>query len=146
MNAKIINIRKSEWSKGKNDRGEDWAHIDLSGEQLGVRIEELPPGSSSSEHHYHTHEEEHVLVMEGEATLFLGDDEIDLKSGDHVWFAAGDDTPHHLENRSTEKLTYLVFGERKEGDVVLYPNRNVALVKSLGNKLLPYREDSESNS
>ena len=67
MSKEFKNIDTSPWE----ERG-SWRFIDLSGEHLGVRIEEIPPGGSSSIHHYHTEEEEHVLVLEGEATLVLG--------------------------------------------------------------------------
>jgi len=56
------------WREEQTPRGETWRYLDLSGEHLGVRIEELQPGASSSVHHYHTLEEEHVLVLEGAAT------------------------------------------------------------------------------
>ena len=120
-------------------RGERWRYVDLSGEHLGVRIEAMAPGESSSEHHYHSMEEEHVLIMEGAATLVLGEAETALKPGDHVWFPAGREVPHHIENRSDADVKYLVFGERCAGDVVFYPKHQVMTVKGLGWKRLTYR-------
>lgn len=136
----IVNIHKVPWVEATNDRGERWKSIDLSGERLGVRIEELPPGGSSSVHHYHTQEEEHVLVLEGSATLILGSAEIEIEAGDHAWFPAGREEAHHLENRSSGNFRFLVFGERLSGDVVFYPDHQVALVKALGWKQVTYRE------
>lgn len=125
------NIHKATLEVRQSARGEaDWHCLDLSGEHLGVRVEALPPGSNSSYHHYHTAEEEHVLVLEGQGTLHLGDESIALTKGDHVWFKAGEELAHHIENTSTETLTYLVFGERKQDDVVIYPDSSLALVKS----------------
>ncbi len=71
-----------------------------------------------------------MLVLEGQGTLHLGDESIALTKGDHVWFKAGEELAHHIENTSTETLTYLVFGERKQDDVVIYPDSSLALVKS----------------
>lgn len=131
MHERVTNIYEASLEERKSPRGEpDWRCLDLSGEHLGVRIEELPPGSSSSYHHYHTAEEEHVLVIEGTATLHLGDEEVEIKKGDHVLFRPGDEVAHHIENSSTEPFTYLVFGERKQDDVVIYPQSSIALVKS----------------
>ena len=131
MSNQITNIYDASMETRQSARGEaDWRCLDLSGEHLGVRIEELPPGSNSSYHHYHTAEEEHVLVLSGTATLHLGDEAIAISKGDHALFPGGLETPHHIENSSTEPFTYLVFGERKQDDVVIYPQSSIALVKS----------------
>ena len=122
----FTNIHTSQWET----RG-DWRLLDLSGKHIGVRIEDLDPGDSSSIHHYHTLEEEHVIVLDGTGVLVLGDEEHDLVAGDHCWFAAGDERAHHIENRSDASLKFLVFGERKKGDVVVYPKQGVAMVKAL---------------
>ena len=63
-----------------------------------------------------------------------------LKAGDHVWFEAREEAPHHLENRSAEPLKFLVLGERKSGDVVVYPDKGVMMVKALGWKQFDYRK------
>ena len=131
MRERVTNIHEATLEVRKSARGEsDWRCLDLSGDSLGVRIEELPPGSNSSYHHYHTAEEEHILVLEGRATLHIGDDTLEISKGDHVSFRAGEELAHHIENTSTEPFTYLVFGERKQDDVVFYPKSSIALVKS----------------
>ena len=136
--TKISNI-DDDWKEEQNLRGETWRFRDLSGEQLGARIEELSPGGTSSEHHFHTSEEEHVIVLEGFATLILGDEQHELNPGDHVWFKAGEETPHHIENTSDNAFRFLVFGERKADDVVVYPEHQVMMIKSLGFKQFTYR-------
>ena len=140
MARTFTNIHTAEWTEGLDRRGERWKSIDLSGEHLGVRIEELPPGGASSVHHFHTLEEEHVIMLEGSAVLVLGDEEHALGAGDHVWFAAGKAQPHHLENRSQQSVRLLVFGERVAGDTVFYPEHRVMLVKSAGDRLFTYRD------
>ena len=142
MRVHVTNIHDASLEERESPRGEpDWRCLDLSGEHLGVRIEELPPGSNSSYHHYHTAEEEHVLVISGTATLHLGDEAVEIRKGDHVLFPAGEEVAHHIENSSTEPLTYLVFGERKQDDVVVYPQNSIALVKSSqGHRWYNYEE------
>ena len=126
MRKRVTNIHEATLEVRKSARGEpDWRCLDLSGENLGVRVEELPPGSNSSYHHYHTAEEEHVLVLEGRATLHIGADVVEVSKGDHVLFTAGEEVAHHIENTSTEPFTYLVFGERKKDDVAIYPNSSI---------------------
>ena len=142
MKTRFKNIQTAKFEEGINHRGDHWRHIDLSGDHLGVRLEELPPGATSSYHHYHSLEEEHVLVLSGVAILHLGDASHALREGDHVWFPAGEQIAHHLENPGPANLKYLVFGERKPGDVVVYPAGPVMLIRALGGKLVTYDESN----
>jgi uncharacterized cupin superfamily protein len=137
MNDRITNINAAAYETGESQRDEaPRRFLDLSGEHLGVRIEETPPAATTSYHHYHTQEEEHVLVLGGTATLHLGDDAIVLNEGDHVWFPAGEEVAHHIENSSSKPFRFLVFGERKTDDVVFYPEGPVMMVKSSHGKQL----------
>jgi len=43
------------------------------GRKIGIAYEELPPGKQSVPFHYHLLEEEHLIALEGEATLRLGE-------------------------------------------------------------------------
>lgn len=134
-----ISDLKEHWQQERSPRGEPWKYRELSGEHLGVRLEELSPGATSSEHHYHTSEEEHVVMLQGEATLVLGENRYPLRQGQHVWFAAGDEIPHHLVNTTVEPCQYLVFGERKKDDVVVYPGHEVMMIKALDFRQVTYR-------
>ena len=129
--ARLTNIHSTPLLPGESYRGEaPGRYLDLSGEHLGVRIEEALPGTTSSVNHYHTAEEEHVIALEGEATLHLGEDAIALRAGDHVCFPAGEAIGHHIENTSAAPFRFLIIGERKQDDVVFYPKNDVVLVKS----------------
>lgn len=138
----ITNIDEAQFTVQASEReGPAWRYLDLSGKHLGARIEELSPGSTSSHHHYHTAEEEHVLVLNGQATLHLGEETQVLTAGDHICFLAGEAIAHHIENTSRAPFRFLVFGERREDDVVFYPKGSVMLVKSgAGSKLYRYDE------
>ncbi|MEM8769321.1 MAG: cupin domain-containing protein [Pseudomonadota bacterium] len=131
MGRRLTNIHSTPLQLGESYRGEAPGHyLDLSGEHLGVRIEEAPPGTTSSVNHYHTAEEEHVIALQGEATLHLGDEAVPLQAGDHVCFPAGEAVGHHIENTSEAPFRFLIIGERKQDDVVFYPKNDVVLVKS----------------
>ena len=144
MPHEITNINKAQWREDPNGRGGTWRYIDLSGDHLGVRMESLAPGEHSSYHHYHTTEEEHLLITAGAPTLYLGDDKVMLGVGDHICFKAGDATAHHLSNETQESVTYLVFGERHEGDVVFYPDSSVALVKAMSMQTYNYSQRKQN--
>ena len=94
-----------------------------------MRVESLDPGATSSVHHYHTKEEEHLLVLEGAATLHMDSGDHELKAGDHVFFPAGSDDAHHIENTSNTPFKFFVFGERHADDVVYYPRDGTKLLK-----------------
>src|SRR6185503_9948679 len=67
------------------------------GRKIGIAYEELPPGKQSVPFHYHLLEEEHLIALEGEATLRLGEEQHRIKAGDYVGFPAG----HCLVNEGT---------------------------------------------
>lgn len=139
----ITNIHEAEFVSETGSSTGLWRHITLDSERLGVRVEELLPGEASSVHHWHTAEEEHLLVLDGVATLLTGtgDDAAATKlvAGDHVCFRAGVQVPHHVENRSDAALRYLVFGERNPHDVVVYPEHQVMLTKGWDMRTHRYR-------
>ena len=131
MTERKTNIHEAPFEQKASQRDRlPWHMLDLSGEHIGVRIEQLSAAATSSAHHFHLFEEEHVLVLDGTATLHLGDATVALCEGDHVWFPAGEATPHHIENTSAAPFKFLVFGERKQDDVVFYPQDGAVLVKS----------------
>lgn len=140
MASPTININDASFEEIQTPRGGTHRQLDLSGANLGVRIEDLPPGGTSSFHHYHTLEEEHVLVLSGSAMLHLGTEEYELREGDHVCFLAGEPTPHHIENHSPGRFKFLVFGERNPGDTVFYPGGPVMMVKAAGRALYKYED------
>ena len=51
--------------------------------------------------HYHLLEEEHIIALEGEATLRLGEERHRIKAGDDVDSPAGQRAGHCLVNEGT---------------------------------------------
>ena len=141
VSPNLVQTQAIDWSVGKS-ADLTYRYKTLDGEHLGARIEELAIGGTSSYHHYHTSEEEHVFILSGQATLFWGDTEVPVSFGDHFWFRAGEEIPHHLVNQSNELCTYLVYGERKQNDVVVYPEAQVMLIKALDRRQFTYRPRS----
>ncbi len=100
--------------------------------RVGVSIEELPPGKQSCPFHWHVKEEEHILALEGRATLRLGDERIELRAGDYAVFPARQEAGHCLVNESDEVFRFVMIGEKKRDEVCVYPDSNKVLVRSLG--------------
>ena len=66
----------TEWGQGVRfgSRFKVLSDTRKDGRKIGVSYEELPPGKQSVPFHYHLVEEEHIVALEGEATLRLGDE------------------------------------------------------------------------
>lgn len=99
---------------------------------VGVAIEELPAGKQSSPAHYHVFEEEHVYILEGALTVRIGPERYDMKAGDYVCFPAGQKAGHCLINNSDAPCRYVVVGERKPNEIVVYTDSNKVLLHALG--------------
>ena len=103
--------------------------------RVGVSIEELAPGKQSCPFHWHVKEEEHILALEGRATLRLGEERIELCAGDYVCFPARQEAGHCLVNESDAPFRFVVIGENKRDEVCVYPDSNKVLVRALGQVL-----------
>ncbi len=96
--------------------------------QFGVNRVELDPGVWSTVRHWHSHEDEFVMVLEGELTLVTDDGEQVLQVNDCAGFKAGAANAHRLENRSDMRAIYLEVGSRKpDCDEVFYPDDNLMI-------------------
>ena len=101
---------------------------------VGVAIEELPPGKQSCPFHFHMLEEEHILVLEGECTLRLGEERLRFKAGDYAVFPAGDKIGHCLVNETDKPCRYIVIGENSPNESCVYPDANKVSNRWLGER------------
>ena len=102
--------------------------------RVGVAIEELPPGKQTCPFHYHMLEEEHVLVLDGECTLRLGEERNTMKAGDYVCFPAGRKVGHCLINETEAVCRYVIIGENNPNEVTVYPDSSKVQVRWLGER------------
>ena len=99
---------------------------------VGVLIESPAPGKRLCPRHYHMLEEEHALVLEGELTVLLDNDERHvMHPGDYVCFPAGLKNGHSLMNTGTGPASYLMIGEHNPNDVCVYPDSKKVMVRAL---------------
>lgn len=106
------------------------------GRKIGVSYEELPPGKQSCPFHYHMKEEEHIVALEGEATLRLGDERYALRAGDYVGFPAGQRAGHCLINESDKPFRYIIIGDNDPDEICVYPDSKKIQVRSLDRAIL----------
>ena len=77
-------------------------------------------------HPFHTHptREEMIYIIDGAATLRLGNDELQVGAGDVIACPPGSDFPHQLINTGDTVLTYLVVSTMDYPDISQYPDSN----------------------
>ena len=77
---------------------------------FGVNITTIQPSGWSSQRHWHSHEDEFVMVVEGELVLVTDAGEEIMRPGDCAAFKAGDPDGHHLVNRTDRDARVLEVG------------------------------------
>jgi uncharacterized cupin superfamily protein len=139
----IESVPWTEWSQGVRfgSRYRVLSDTRKDGRKIGVSYEELPPGRQSCPFHYHMIEEEHIVALEGEATLRLGDERIPLQAGDYVGFPAGQKVGHCLVNESDRPFRFIMIGDNSPDEVCVYPDSGKIMISSLGRRIL---RDAES--
>lgn len=106
------------------------------GRKIGIAYEELPPGRQGCPFHYHLKEEEHIVALEGEATLRLGEARYTIKAGDYVGFPAGQRAGHCLINETEKPFRYLIIGDNDPHEVAVYPDSNKIQIRGLDRTIL----------
>jgi len=112
-----------------NTRGEEKRKI-------GVSYEELAPGKQSVPFHYHLIEEEHIIALEGECTLRLGEERFLFKAGEYVCFPAGVRLGHCLLNETDRPFRFIMIGTHDPNEVAVYPDSNKIMIRGLDGAIL----------
>jgi uncharacterized cupin superfamily protein len=91
------------------------------GEELAVKLFEIPPGQSLCPYHYE-YVEEWLLVLEGDLVLRVPGGEEHAGRGDLVCFPSGPPGAHKLTNRSESPVRVMMFSSAREPAVAVYPD------------------------
>jgi uncharacterized cupin superfamily protein len=97
----------------------------------GLRHCVLEPGCLSAAPHCHSAEEEIFVVLDGEGTLLLGDDEQLVRVGNVVARPPGTRIAHALR-AGDGGLTYLAYGTREPNDIAYYPRSRKVYFRGIG--------------
>ncbi len=108
--------------------------------QFGVNLTRLGPGVMSAQRHWHSHEDEFIMVVEGELVLITDGGEQVLGAGMAAGWPAGATDGHHLVNRSDADAVYLEVGSRDAEDEVDYPDIDMRLEKAGGKRTFVRRD------
>ncbi len=93
------------------------------GQELSVKLFEIPAGENLCPYHYE-YVEEWLIVLSGELVLRTPAGEETVTSGDVVCFPAGPEGAHKLSNRSDgeKPARALMFSSAQEPSVAVYPD------------------------
>lgn len=86
-------------------------------QDFGVNRMVLPPGGWSSQRHWHSHEDEFVIVLQGELVLVEDGTRTRLVAGDCAAFPKNSGNGHHFINQSAAEAVYLEVGSRHPDDL-----------------------------
>jgi len=113
------------------------------GSQVGVGIDVLKPGQYSNRFHYHVKEEEHIFILKGSATLFLGRHRYVMQERHYCCFPAGQKAGHHLLNHTTKNCVFMTIGDNRPDDIACFPHAGKARIRSTG-KMIPIDDLAQS--
>jgi uncharacterized cupin superfamily protein len=94
---------------------------EAGGQELSVRVFEIPPGQSLCPYHYE-YVEEWLIVVDGAVTVRVPDGEQRLERGEVVSYPAGPDGAHKVSCAGDEAARVLMFSSAGEPAVAVYPD------------------------
>jgi uncharacterized cupin superfamily protein len=100
-------------------------------QRTGLQHYQVEPGKNATPAHCHSQEEEVFVVLGGEGTLVLGEEEIPVRPGQVVARPPGTGVAH-MFRAGPEGLEFLAYGTREPGDMCYYPRSNKISFRGLG--------------
>lgn len=110
--------------------------------QFGANLVTLQPGAKSSLRHWHQHEDEFVMITQGECTLVQDAGPEVMRAGDCAAFPAGVVDGHHFINHSGADAVFLVIGTKASHEVATYSDEDLRVVIDGGTALFTRRDGS----
>ncbi len=97
--------------------------------QVGITLAALEPGRPSGLYHAES-AQEGFLVLEGECSVLVDDEERTLRQWDFLHCPPG--TAHAFVGAGPRRCILLMVGARPEGKTISYPRSKLALARSAG--------------
>jgi uncharacterized cupin superfamily protein len=103
----------------------------LGAVHTGLRLVEIEPGALGYPPHCHSADEELFVVLDGEGSVRLGDDERPVRAGHVVSRPPGTGVAHAFR-AGARPLVLLGYGTRDPNDMVWYPRSGKVALRGLG--------------
>lgn len=111
--------------------------------QFGANLVILQPGALSSLRHWHLHEDEFVMITEGECVLVQDAGETVMRVGDCAAFPAGSPDGHQFVNRSATVAKFLVVGTKAASEVATYCDVDMQVHMAAGKARFTYKDGTD---
>ncbi len=111
--------------------------------QFGANLVMLEPGALSSLRHWHRHEDEFVMVTEGECVVVQDAGEVVMRVGDCAAFPAGSTDGHQFINRTGVRATFLVVGTKAAREVATYTDVDLMVEMAGGKARFTYKDGED---
>jgi len=111
--------------------------------QFGVNLVTLEPGAISSLRHWHLHEDEFVMVTEGECVLVQDAGETVMRPGDCAAFPAGVPDGHQFRNDTAAVARFLVIGSKAPREVGTYSDVDLRVEMEGGKARFTYHDGTD---
>lgn len=116
----ILNVDEAEvdeWARGDCASAERDLATQAGSVRSGMRYEIVPEGKLNCPPHCHGIEEEFFVVLDGEGTCLLGEDEFPVRRGSIVGRPPGTGVAHAFRG----PMTLLTYGTRNPNEICYYP-------------------------
>ncbi|HSK16430.1 MAG TPA: cupin domain-containing protein [Gaiellaceae bacterium] len=100
--------------------------------RTGMSHVTIPPGKLGYPPHCHSAEEEIFVVLSGEGTLLLGDEEQPVRAGHVVARPPGTRVAHAFRGGGDEGIEYLAYGTREPNDIAYFPRSGKIFIRGVG--------------
>ena len=100
-------------------------------ERTGLQHVTVPPGMLGVPPHCHSAEEELFVVLDGDGTLLLGEEDHPVRPGGVIARPAATGVAHALR-AGKAGLTYLAYGTRQPNDICFYPRSGKISFRGVG--------------
>jgi uncharacterized cupin superfamily protein len=124
--AEVTERRHGDVSSLRRDQGDVLGSV-----RIGVGHLVVEPGKLTYPPHCHSAEEELFVVLAGEGTLLLGDEEHPVRPGSVVARPPGSGVAHAFR-AGEEELTLLAFGTRESNDIAYFPRSKKVSLRGIG--------------
>ncbi len=119
-------VRRPRVARGRRDMGRALGSL-----RTGLGHVTVPAGRLASPQHCHSVQEEIFVVLAGEGTLLLDDEQTRVRAGHVICRPPGTGVSHALRAEAGD-LTLLAYGTRETSDVCFYPRSGKISFAGLG--------------
>jgi uncharacterized cupin superfamily protein len=129
----VDDVEGEEWTHKRGDAAGTTKHLGRAAGSVrtGLNLDLVAEGKLNTSPHCHSAEEEVFVVLDGEGTLLLGEDEEPVRAG-HVLARPPGTRIAHAFRGGPPGLSVLCYGTRVPNDITYYPRSGIVALRGVG--------------